>query len=270
MGRLRGRPTRGQEIVQPLVEEVKQPAIEANENKKTQRLKPLPKGARVVDVKEYDPEQQAHFEHRKTQEFIELKVTSSKGKVYTIVAPSSYAPNVPRVWQWNAERYRVAELIAQGVPLAQIPDDPQVTIRSRMIIYCWLEHPEFKEHVDGLVMETGWASRRERLNNLKRLNDIVFNKVAKEIDSMKLTDKNVGALLGALQAGAKLIAQEKGEFIEESNVTTNMTVEGKMVNIEAKLDNYVQSKSEAEREALEREFDKVGDDIIRSMTGSKD
>lgn len=274
MAPLRGRPSNGQRLINPLVKHVNNPAIEANiksGKKKAQRLQPLTASAmQKKDLKTADPEQQAAFEDRNTKEYHEVVLTGSKGEKYTVVVPSSYVNGVPKTWKWTGERYRVAELIAMGVPLSQIPDDPEVVINNRMTIYCWMEHPEFRNHVDGLIMETGWSSRRERLNNLKRLNDVVLNKVIREIDGMKLDSKNVGALLTAIQAGSKLIAQEKGEFIEESKVSMDATVDGKMVNIEAKLDDFVKSRTPDEQAALEREFDAMGDDIIRTLTGSSE
>lgn len=274
MASLRGRPSNGRRLINPLTKSVKNPAIEENQKqgkRKTQRLQPLPASAvQKNDLKVADPEQQAAFEDRNTKEYHEMELVGSKGERYTVVVPSSYVNGVPKVWKWTGERYRVAELIAQGVPFAQIPDDPQVVINNRMTIYCWMEHPEFRNHVDGLIMETGWSSRRERLNNLKRMNDVLLQKVLREVDGMKLDSKNVGSLLTAIQAGAKLIAQEKGEFIEESKVSTDMTVEGKMVNIEAKMDDFVKSKTADEQAQLAKEFDAVGDDIIRALTGSKE
>jgi hypothetical protein len=274
MASLRGRPSNGRRLINPLTKTVKNPAVEANQKqgkRKTQRLQPLPASAvQKNNLKVADPEQQAAFEDRNTKEYHEMELVGSKGERYTVVVPSSYVNGVPKVWKWTGERYRVAELIAQGVPFAQIPDDPQVVINNRMTIYCWMEHPEFRNHVDGLIMETGWSSRRERLNNLKRMNDVLLQKVLREVDGMKLDSKNVGSLLTAIQAGAKLIAQEKGEFIEESKVSTDMTVEGKMVNIEAKMDDFVQSKTADEQAQLAKEFDAMGDDIIRALTGSKE
>lgn len=232
--------------------------IEENKNHNKQRHAPITTGGGA------EP-------HRtKVQEFKELTLTGSQGQTYKVTVPASYVSGVPKVWEWTEDRYQVAELVAKGVPFTQIPDHPNVSIKNRMTIYHWLEHPEFKEHVDGLIMETGWANRRERLNNLKRLNDVVLNKVLKDIDGMKLTDKSVGALLSAIHAGAKLIAQDKGEFIEESKVTTDMNVTGNMVNVEAKLEDFMRDKPEDVRAKLSKEFDSVGDDIIRSLTGSKD
>jgi hypothetical protein len=212
------------------------------------------------------------LEQRKTKEFDTIVITGSKGQSYKVTVPASYVAAIPKVWEWNAERYKIAELIAEGVPLAQIPDHPDVTIKSRMTIYGMLEHPEFKEHVDALVMESGWASRRERLANLQHMNKVLLNKLVKEIDSVKLTDKSLGAVLSALQAGSKLIAQEKGEFIEESKVTQDTNISGSIgtVSVTQTMEEFMKDKTEDERKALEKEFEEVGNDIIRSLTGEKD
>lgn len=244
--------------------EARQEAGNTTDSKKKQRplnKSPLPKHkAEEVDTEE------AHFE-RKTKDFEEIQVTSSTGKKYKVTVPKSYANTVPRKWKWNAERYRVAELIAMGVPIAQIPDDPQVTIKTRMTIYCWLEHPEFREHVDGLTMETGFANQRERIAGLNRLTNMMFDKVIRELDSVHLTDKSIGAILTGIRDTAKLIAQEKHEFVEQSEVKQQTNLSGTVTTVDVKMEELMKSKSEDERKELEKEFDNVADDIIRSITG---
>lgn len=261
MGLKRGRKAQGQQAIESLAKGVQAPAIKDNPNKQKRRVDaPLPSEGN---------QEGTGSTRRKTKDFVNITVTGSKGEVYNIAVPASYTQAVPKVWEWNEERYHVAELIASGIPFSQIPDQPDVTIRSRMTIYGWLEHPEFKEHIDALIMETGWASRRERLNNMQRLNNMLFNKVANELDSIKLTDKSLGAVLSALQMNAKFIAQEKGEFVEESKVTQDTNVTAKVSTISASMDSMLSSKSAEERAKLEEEFDKQADDLIRGITGDK-
>lgn len=250
--------------VKSVAEGAKSPTIENNPNKEKVRNTPMASEDNIIEASETGGDTR-----RKTKEFSTITLSGSKGQSYKVVVPSTYVKIVPKVWEWTAERYRVAELIAEGIPLSQIPGHEGVTIKSRMTIYGWLEHPEFKEHVDGLVLETGWANRRERINNLQRLNDIVLNKVVREIDSIKLSDKSIGALLSALQSGSKLIAQEKGEFIEESKVTQDTNLNAKVATISTDLSQVLESKSAEERAKLEQDFDKVADDIIRNLTGDK-
>jgi hypothetical protein len=236
----------------------------------SQAENPNRKKQRTTTNKPLTPEQP--LEQRKTKEFEEITIQGSKGQRYTVVVPASYVKAIPKIWEWTEERYKVAELIAEGLPIAQIPNHPEVTIRSRMVIYGWLEHPEFKEHVDALVMESGWANRRERLSNLSHLNRVLLNKVLKEIDGVKLTDKSLGAVLSAIHGGSKLIAQEKGEFIEESKVTQDTNISGTLgtVQVTQTFDQLMEGKTEDERKALEKEFEAVGDEIIRSLTGEKE
>lgn len=231
-----------------------------------QRNKPIQGAKKTEELPEELPED-TQATMQSDQKFTQMEVTSSTGKRYKIVVPESYAKSVPREWHWTIERYRVAELIAMGIPFSQIPDDPKVTIKSRMTIYCWLQHPEFKEHVDGLTLETGWANKRERISGLNRLTRIMFDKVVSEIESMPLTDKSVGAVLTAIRDVSKLIAQEKEEFVEESKVTQDTHISGALATVETKLEDILNSKTEDERRELEKEFDEMGDDIIRTLTG---
>lgn len=205
-----------------------------------------------------------------TNDYIPIEVESSNGKRYKIMVPKSYKRSVPLTWKWTKERYRVAELIAMGMPFSHIPNDPEVNITSRMVIYGWLQHPEFKEHVDGITMETGFANKRERIAGLNRLTQRLYDKVIAELEGVKLTDKSIGPVLTAIQTTAKLIAQEKQEFIEESKITQDTTVTGTIHNVHHKLDDILQSKTEEERKALAEAFDTVGNDIIRAITGEKE
>lgn len=265
---LRMRPkTKAVNAVKELAQGVKAPAVEENPNKQKVRSainQPLPSEGNVVEASET-----GGSSRRKAKEFSTITISGSKGQSYKVTVPSSYIEVVPKVWEWTQERYIVAELIAQGIPLSQIPDHPGVIIKSRMTIYGWLEHPEFKEHVDALVLETGWANRRERIAKLTRLNEMLLNKVVKELDGVKLTDKMAGALLSAIQAGSKLLAQEKGEFVEESKVTQDTNINGTIGTVSIPLDNLLSSKTAEERAELEKEFDNIGDDIVRNLTGDK-
>jgi len=253
------------DAMKSLRKDVRTPAVEENPNRKKQRLREHPQTANLAE-----DTTNAHLgDIRKTKEFETVTLHGSKGEKYTVVVPASYVGNIPQTWEWNAERYKVAELIAQGIPYAQIPDHPGVTIRSRMTIYCWLEHPEFRSHVDGLVLETGWANRRERISKMVRLNDKLLDKVLNEIDKVKLTDKMAGALLSAINANAKLVAQEKGEFVEESKVTQDTNISGTVATASLDITKLIESKTAEEQKALEKEFEAMGDDIIRSLTGNK-
>ena len=229
--------------------------------------RPLPKAKEVIPLEKSESLDKGSLSA--TSDYTTIEVESSQGKRYKLVVPKSYATCVPKVWSWNAERYRVAELIALGVPISHIPEDPQVMIKSRMVIYGWLQHPEFKEHVDGITMETGFANKRERIAGLNRLTQKLFDKVIRELEGIPLTDKSIGPVLSAIQTTAKLIAQEKQEFIEESKVTQDTNITGAITTVQADIENVMESKSEEERKALARAFDEMGDDIIRAITGGK-
>ncbi len=189
-----------------------------------------------------------------------MKVYGSKGKVYEITIPSHYLDNVPKRWEWNEQRYRVAELIAAGTPIAQVARAEGMP--SRMTIYAWLQHPEFKEFVDAIVMETGWANRRERIAMLSKVNDMVFSKISENIHKLKLTDKNVGALLQIMPTIARHVAQEKEEFVETTKVDSNITASVTTVRVE----DVIRDCSEDERAKLEAEFELIADRVVAGIT----
>lgn len=251
-----GKPVQGKDIKQALGFE------DADIGRKNYRPKEAPGAIEVEEI--------GNGSFSKAVEYTTIEVESSKGKRYRIVVPQSYAEGIPRKWKWDIQKYQVAELIAHGVPISQIPRHPEITLKSRMTIYAWLQHPEFKEHVDGLTLETGWANKRERIAGLNRLTDMLFSKLANEIDGVKLTDKSIGAIISGLQQASKLISQEKEEFVEESKVTQETHLSGSITTIEAKLDDFMASKTDDERRALEEEFDKIGNSIIEGITGAKE
>lgn len=228
------------------------------------RQKALPKPiADHVEIGDADPTTIG----RQTSNYTTIEVTSSKGKKLRLVIPASYANQIPKVWEWTTLRYDTAQMIADGFPIVQIAET--LGIGSRMTIYGWLEHPEFKEHVDTLISETSYANQRERIAGLNRLTKMLFDKLAHHIDHVPVTDRSVGALITGIQGGWKQIAQEKGEFVEQQSIqqTTNLT--GTLATAHIDVSEVIKSKSEEERAAIEKEFEQLGDDFIRSLTGGK-
>lgn len=205
---------------------------------------------------------------RKTTEFTTVEITTSKGKKQRVVIPSSYARAIPKVWEWTVQRYDAAKYIAEGYPVSQVAD--MLDIGSRTTIYAWLEHPEFREHVDTLISETSYASQRERVAGLSRLTKMLFEKLANEIDGVKITDKSMGAIISGIQGGLKQLAQEKGEFIEQQSIQQSTTLSGNLGVATVDLNELLKSKSVEERDLLEAEFDRMGNDIIQNITGAKD
>lgn len=203
----------------------------------------------------------------RAKSYTELDVTGSNGRVYTVAIPKGYINLIPKVWAWNDRRYKAAELLSAGYPVSSISKELGV---NKNIIYGWLQHPEFKSHVDGKVLETGWANQRERIAGLNMVTRRLFDKVMAELDTCPLTDKSIGPILVAIQTIAKQIAQEKGEFVEQSRVDNNTTLSGAIGVAVGDVERLLSSKTEEERRALEGEFKVIGDDIIRGITGEKE
>jgi len=203
----------------------------------------------------------------KPPKYIQLEVKGSGDKVYTIVVPSSYKNSIPKTWRWNPRRYKAADMIGAGHPVTQIAKELGI---HKSMIYAWLQHPEFKGHVNGLVMESGWANKQERIAGLNKVTRLLFDKVVAEIDGVHLTDKSIGPVLTAIQTIAKQIAQEKEEFVEQSKVEQNTNLSGVIGVAIANIDTIMASKSAEERRALEAQFKEVSDDVIRGITGEKE
>lgn len=232
----------------------------ARDNKQLTSGTKLPTSEVVEILDDEEPEQNG-------VDYIPMEVHGSNGKKYKIVIPRSYYKSVPKKWSWNEARYKVAELMAAGWPVKQIAD---IVGYSRITLYGWLQHPEFKEHVDGMILETGWANKRERIAGLNRVTQLLFDKVIDEIGHVKLTDKSIGPVLTSIQSIAKQLAQEKEEFVEQSKVAQTTTIDGNLTVAAVPVETYLNAKAPDERLALEAEFNEIGDNIIRSITGEKE
>lgn len=241
-------------------------AVQSSEAELSVRSKPLPAQDNVLEEHEPEVELQTHELKRKSKEFVEMEITGSKGKKYKVAVPSGYAKLVPKVWEWTPERYKVAEDLGAGLPMVQVAE---INGYNRTTIYGWLEHPEFREHVDGIVLESGMANRRERIATLNRLSDMLIRKVANELSAIKLNEKSIGAVLSSIGQYAKHLAQEKEEFVESSKVEQQTTLNGTVGVAHVNIDNALNGKPSEERQKLEEEFNAMADDIIRGLTGDK-
>jgi hypothetical protein len=209
----------------------------------------------------------ANFESTEdTKEYITLDVKGSRGQIYKIVIPRSYYKLVPKTWEWNEQRYKVAEYLSAGYSMVKTCEICGLPTRS--VVYGWLQHPEFREHVDGLIAETGFASKRERIAGLSNVTQMIYDKLMSEFKGLKMTDKSVGAILSGLQLLSKQIAQEKEEFIETTNV--NQNISGGLVLANVDVNAMMSGKSVEERQKLEAEFNTIGDAVIRGITGEKE
>lgn len=227
------------------------------------RNKPLPCAISAEEIPaeriEANPQNRAHG-------YETIVVQSSKGKEYKLVVPQSYARHVPKYWSWNDQRYRVADMIAEGIGIREVARTEGMP--SQITIYGWLQHPEFKEHVDGLVLETGWANKRERIAGMSRATKKLFDKIIDELDGINLTDKSIGAVLSALPIFAKHLAQEKEEFVEQSAVQQQTNVSGTIITATAKVDEIMANLPSEDQEKMKAELSKMGDGLVAYLTGA--
>lgn len=227
------------------------------------RQAPLPAPDNVLEV-DTSTEATEHIEGRKTTAFSEITVKGSRGTTYRIAVPTNYMRNIPRKWEWTPERYQIAGEIASGISIRNVAEKYDY---ARITLYGWLEHPEFREHVDGLIMESGMANRRERIATLSRLTDKLIQKIDNELDSVKLNDKALAAVLNTIGQYSKHLAQEKEEFVESSKVDQTTNISGTVGVATVNVDAALNSAPSEEREKLAKEFNELGDAIIRSIVG---
>lgn len=234
--------------------------LEAKNNRRV-RSKPLPC---AVSVEEMAPALEGTAPQNRPKKFEVVEVTSSKGKVYKLTVPSGYIGHVPKVWEWNPQRYSVADQIADGIAIREIARSEGMP--TYLTIYAWLQHPEFREYVDGLVLETGMASKRERIAGMVRLTKKLFNKVMLELDGMPLTDKSIGPVLNAIPVLAKYLAQEKEEFVEQTNVQQQTTIGGTIMVAAVKVEDLLNSAPSEDQDRLKAQLKLMGDNVVNMLT----
>lgn len=246
------------------------PVLHTPEEEKSIREKSTQIRKKAIQEVQYEElEGEATAGRKSDATYVHVELTGSKGQRYRVAVPKSYERQMPKKWEWTAERLKVAEALALGVPISVIAEDPEYKVNTRLTIYGWLQHPEFNEHVRGLVLETGWANQQERLAGLNRIARNIFGKLERELEGVPLTDKSIGALLTALPAYAKMIAQEKGEYVETQRVEQNTTLSANVAVGVGTIEEVLNNAPDNTRAKLDQEFDAIGDSIIRSITGEK-
>lgn len=235
-----------------------------------QRKKALPDYDSVeLDASVYEAIEEERKQNNKKVKlgYETIEITGSKGQVYKISVPASYVKHIPKEWSWDARKYAVAELIALGVPIDKIPKYPESGVKSKVTIYGWLAHPEFKQHVDALTLEMGFASKRERIAGMNRVTKVLFEKLVREINEVKMTDKSLGAMLSGLSTLWKQLAQEKEEFVEQARVEQETTISGTIATASVSVEEYMKSLSDDERENMQKEFAKIADKYLTEWRG---
>jgi len=169
-------------------------------------------------------------------------------------------------WKWNKKRYAVAEEIALGKPIKDIAHEYGI---SRYTIYKWLNEPEFSEYVDRLVYEFGAASKRERFIAIKQITEIMKQNILTGLAEIPMTEKTMSAYLSNYLKYLEHLAKEKGELTTKHEVKTNPTadVSRHVLTGTYQVEELLNNSSESQREKLEKELDKIGDEIIRKLSG---
>lgn len=233
---------------------------------KYKRKKGLPKTEPSVEL---DTTMDVEELKRKSEDYVHLTVTGSDGKQYKIAVPKSFEDSVPKTWVWDRRKEVVANMLADGIPISQIVKDPDSGVKARVTIYGWLEHPEFRDHVNGLILTTGIAMKNFRIASAKRLHSALEAKLMREIDHVEVNEKTLHAFLANYQSLMKMIAQEKEELVERVASTVDQTtkLEGAVgvATMDVNVDQMLQSLPADERKKLQEELNELGDSIIRSI-----
>ena len=172
----------------------------------------------------------------------------------------------PEPWQWNEERYEIAHLLADGNSKASVAGAMGVSVRT---IQYLCSYPEFVSYVNKTIMETGLALKEDRLARMKRMADQmeqIFYRKAEQVFANP-RDEQITFLSAEFRNLLKQIAVEKEEYIE----STRVAVEGGMelTTDFHKVDEYVKSLADEEREKLLTEFKSIADEIVNTRNIKK-
>lgn len=194
-------------------------------------------------------------------------VTLDSGAEVNIIVPPSY--EVPKIFEWDAQKIRVAEMIAEGVPIYTIVGIPGMPT-SRTTIYTWMKHPDFKKYINSLIMETGLANQTERMAAMQRVLNQMYEKLIGEFQNVNLTDKNAASLIEKFFAGLRQIQEDARGYVQQVHVTTdqnvNTNVQGLHVNLD--LERVLEQCPAEQRATLQKEFAARADAFIRGMSGA--
>lgn len=196
-------------------------------------------------------------------------VQTESGEEVQIVVPPSY--RVPEIFEWDAQKIRVAELVADGVPIHQIVGIPGMPT-SRTTIYTWMRHPDYKKYIDSLIMETGLANQAERMAAMQNVLNKMYAKLILEFESVHLTDKNASTLIEKFFSGLRQIQEDMRGYVQQVHVTTDQTVSvtsnsrGTIINLD--LEKVLEQCPAEKRATLQQEFSARADAFIRGMTGT--
>lgn len=170
-------------------------------------------------------------------------------------------------WQWDDKKYQLAEYIAQGYTYKHAGE--LVGISSATVTR-WLKIPEFCAYIDNLIYETGVALKGVRISKMKRMADqmeAVFYRKASELMSDPSEEK-LKDISFEFRELLKQIAVEKEEWVElnrtEHNIKGDLNLNTK-ASIE-KVEKYIHSLEDTDREALKKEFEAIADEVIANLT----
>jgi hypothetical protein len=193
-------------------------------------------------------------------------VTLESGAEVNIIVPPSY--EVPKIFEWDAQKIRVAEMIAEGVPIYRIVGIPGMPT-SRTTIYTWMKHPDFKKYINTLIMETGLANQTERMAAMQKVLNQMYDKLVGEFSSINLTEKNAASLIEKFFAGLRQIQEDARGYVQQIHVTSEQNVNANVQGLHINLDvEKALAQCPAEQRAiLQQEFAARADAFIRGMNG---
>ncbi len=205
------------------------------------------------------PTQKSHQHDGRRAKNLEERTVIVNGEEEQIMVPPS--SHMPKEIKWDAQKIRVAEHIADGIPLLTI--SKMEGMPQRPVIHGWLHHPEFAKYVEELVLQTGVANRIIRIAASKRVTEALARKFEEQLDNVELTDKNVASLINTYFGGLKQINEEVRGYDQVVKVEADQKVEATVTNLD--LENLMQSTPDDVRARLQEEFAKKADAIIRGL-----
>lgn len=197
---------------------------------------------------------------RAPQEVVVKEVRLANGDQVAVVAPPSY--QVPEIFEWDAQKMRVADLLSQGIPMSRIVNLPGMP-SSRTTVYNWLKHPDFSNYVNRLVLEQGLVNQAERMAAMKNMLNMLYEKFLDEFNNVNITDKNAASLLEKFFAGLRQLTEDMKGYVQQVQVQAEHNVKQENVNID--IATMLRSSPEEKRAKIEKEFRDRADTILRQM-----
>ena len=182
------------------------------------------------------------------------------------IQPLSNTHGYGKNWKWDDRKYRVAELLADGYSKSDIARMEKMSLNA---IKDWCRVPEFIDYANELIFETGMALKSERISKMKRMASEIERVFYVKAEALLAdpSDERMKDISSEFRELLKQIATEKEEYVElqKTHHEISGTLDVSNQAVVEKVEKFLNSVSDDEKDAMKKEFAKVADQAIAEL-----